>query len=146
MLFLVLKKQETMKDQLLTTVETSRTYTLAVAEAMPEASYNFKPDGAGWNFIELMHHIAYGLEWWPENFIKGNEIPWQQPPVKQNKEEVISYLNHVYKNLNNIVEKQKLTDAAMKGFHATIDHTTHHRGQAVLYLRCNKITPPEYCY
>ena len=52
-----------MKEQLLAIVETSRNYTLAVAEAMPDATYNFKPAGAGWNFIELMHHIAYGIEW-----------------------------------------------------------------------------------
>ena len=135
-----------MKEQLLTTLETSRNYTLAVAEAMPETSYNFKPAGAGWNFMELMHHIAYGIEWWQENFIKGNEIPWEQPPVKKNKQEIIAYLNQVYTSLNNIAGKQKLTDSAIKGFHGTIDHTTHHRGQAVVYLRCNNVTPPEYVY
>ena len=135
-----------MKEQLLAIIETSRNYTLAVAEAMPDMSYNFKPPGAGWNFIEMMHHIAYAIEWWQENFIKGNETPWEQPPIKPNKQEIIAYLNQVYNSLNNTVGKQKLTDAAIKGLHATIDHTTHHRGQAVVYLRCNKITPPEYVY
>jgi uncharacterized damage-inducible protein DinB len=44
------------------------------------------------------------------------------------------------------VNTQKLTDKAVQGFHATIDHITHHRGQAVIYLRSNGITPPEYTY
>jgi hypothetical protein len=49
-----------MKEQLSATLQNSRTYTLAVAEAMPADAYNFKPKGAGWNFRELLHHIAYG--------------------------------------------------------------------------------------
>ena len=135
-----------MKEQLLATLETSRNYTLAVAEAMPETSYSFKPIGAGWNFIELMHHIAYGIQWWQENFIQGNEIPWEQPALKMNKQDIIDYLHQAYTSLQTLMGKQKLTDAAVQGFHATIDHTTHHRGQAVAYLRCNNITPPEYVY
>ncbi|MEI9809126.1 MAG: hypothetical protein WDO16_15395 [Bacteroidota bacterium] len=39
-----------MKEQLLTTLETSRNYTLAVAEAMPEKNYVFKPADTAWNF------------------------------------------------------------------------------------------------
>lgn len=74
-----------MKETLLSTLENSRNYTLAVAEAMPESSYNFKPAGGGWNFRELMHHIAYGIQWWEENYIKGNEITWDQPPAKTAK-------------------------------------------------------------
>lgn len=29
---------------------------------------------------------------------------------------------------------------------ATLDHITHHRGQAIIYLRCNNIAPPEYVF
>jgi uncharacterized damage-inducible protein DinB len=139
------KKHNTM-NQLLSYLENSRAYTMAVAEAMPESAYDFKPKGGGWNFGELLHHIAYGIHWWEENQIKGNEIPWDQPAVKNNKKVIISYLNASYNSLKNTVTKQKLTDDGVKGFHATIDHTTHHRGQAVVYLRCKGITPPEYTY
>jgi uncharacterized damage-inducible protein DinB len=132
--------------QLLSTLENSRNYTMAVAEAMPESSYNFKPATGVWNFGELMHHIAYGLHWWEENYIKGNEIPWDQPPAKKHKPEIISNLKSAYDSLKSTVAKQKLSDSAIKGFHATIDHTTHHRGQAVTYLRSKGITPPEYTY
>ena len=135
-----------MKNQLFSTLETSRSYTVAVAEAMPEQFYNFKPAGGGWNFLELIHHIAYGLYWWNENYIKGKEVPWDQPATKANKKEAIKYLAAAYSAVKETLEKQKLTEAAVKGFHATIDHTTHHRGQAVVYLRCHSITPPEYTY
>ena len=132
--------------ELLSTLENSRNYTLAVAEAMPESSYDFKPEGGGWNFKELMHHIAYGIYWWQENYIKGNEIGWDQPPLKKMKQEILNELNAAYSSLKATVGNQKLSGDAVKGFHATIDHTTHHRGQAVVYLRCKGITPPEYTY
>ena len=135
-----------MKEQLFLTLETSRSYTLAVAEAMPEHFYNFKPAGGGWNFLELIHHIAYGIFWWNENYIKGKEVPWDQPTTKANKKEAIKYLTAAYSTVKETLGKQKLTEAVVKGFHATIDHTTHHRGQAVVYLRCHGIIPPEYTY
>lgn len=135
-----------MKEQLLSTLEKSQNYTLAVAEAMPESSYDFKPAGGGLNFQELMHHIAYGIHWWEENYIKGNEISWDSPPLKNGKQEILNYLNVAYSLVKHTVRNQKLSEDAVRGFHATIDHTTHHRGQAVVYLRCNGITPPEYAY
>lgn len=133
-------------DQLLSTLENSRSYTLAVAEAMPESSYNFKPQGSGWNFSELMHHIAYGISWWEENYIKGNDIAWDQPAVNSNKQAIIVYLNAAYDSLKNTLSKNKLSDKALQGFYSTTDHITHHRGQAVIYLRCSGINPPEYKY
>jgi hypothetical protein len=39
-----------------------------------------------------------------------------------------------------------LNEEAIRGFYATLDHVTHHRAQAVTYLRCNGITPPDYVY
>lgn len=135
-----------MKHELLAILQTSRNYTLAVAEAMPEASYLFKPDSAGLNFLELMHHIAYSIQWWEENFVKGNQVPWNQPAANKGKNEIISGLDHAYKSLESTIKNLQIGDDAMKGFNATIDHITHHRGQAVVYLRCSNINPPEYVY
>jgi uncharacterized damage-inducible protein DinB len=135
-----------MKEQLLSTLGNSRTYTLEVANAMPESSFDFKPAGAGWHFRELLHHIAYGIQWWEQNYIIKTETNWEQPPVKSNKPEVVNFLNSAFSSLENTMGKQKLTDDVIKGFHATLDHITHHRGQAVVYLRCCGITPPEYTY
>lgn len=135
-----------MKDQLLSTLENSRSYTMAVAEAMPVAEYDFKPAGGGWNFRELLHHIAYGIQWWEENYIKGTQTTWDQPATKPDKQDIIRYLETSYKSVKATIAKQKLSDDAIKGFHATIDHITHHRGQAVVYLRCKGLTPPEYTY
>ena len=135
-----------MKEQLLSTIANSRNYTLQVAEAMPEKGFHFKPAGAGWNFSELLHHIAYGIQWWQENYITGNKTDWNPPPAKNKKAEIISYLTQAYDDLQKTIKKESLTEQAVSGVHATLDHITHHRGQAVIYLRTNGVEPPEYVY
>ncbi|WP_205509000.1 DinB family protein [Longitalea arenae] len=135
-----------MKEQLLATVENSKNYTLQVANAMPDKGYQYKPAGAGWNFGELLHHIGYGIQWWQDNYITGKKTSWDPPPATVNKKEIITYLTNAYNTLQKTIKQQSLTEEARKGVHATIDHITHHRGQAVLYLRTNGIEPPEYVY
>jgi uncharacterized damage-inducible protein DinB len=135
-----------MKQYLLTTLENSRNYTLAVADTMSENNYNFKPAPEVWNFLEQLHHIAYGIGWWEENYIKGNKIDWDPIPTKKTKKEVIAYLNQAYDSLKDTIDSTKPGDDLIKGFNATTDHITHHRGQLVLYLRCKGIAAPDYTY
>lgn len=135
-----------MKNHIVKTLENSRDYTLKVAESMAEESYSFKPIGASWSFLELIHHIAYGIEWWNENHIKGNKIDWDPGVVSKGKKEAIAYLKKAFKEISESINKSSLTNKEILGFYATVDHITHHRGQAVLYLRCKGIDPPEYIY
>lgn len=135
-----------MNQQLMATIANSRTYTLAVAEAMPEKSYDLKPVAEAWNFRELLHHIAYGIQWWEETMVKGNQLDWNPPTVSKNKSEVIKYLTASYTSLAKTVGKNNLTEDQVKGVHATLDHITHHRGQAILHLRASGANVPEYMY
>lgn len=135
-----------MKEFLLATLENSRNYTLAVANAMPEKKDSFKPVPEVWTFLEQLHHIAYGIGWWEENYIKGNKTDWAPTPTPKTRKEVITYLNSAYAALQNTISKAKAGDDLMKGFNATLDHITHHRGQLVIYLRCNGIAAPDYTY
>lgn len=135
-----------MKEFLLTTLENSRKYTLDVAQLMPENDYEFKPTDSIWNFRELVHHIAYGIEWWHDNYVTGKKTEWDQPTTKANKKQVIAYLEKAYDSLKDTISKGKPSNEAIRGFHSTLDHITHHRGQATIYLRCKGITPPSYNY
>lgn len=148
MLFYFWKNQNegNMKEHLLTTVENSRNYTLAVAEAMPEHLYHFRPSEAIWDFTELLNHIAYGIEWWNDNYIKKIQTEWNPPAAEKTRKQVIGYISQAYASLKDTISKESLNDDKIKGFYATTDHITHHRGQAVIYLRCQGITPPEYTY
>jgi uncharacterized damage-inducible protein DinB len=135
-----------MNTPLLTTLENSKQYTLSVAGSMPDTAYGFKPADEVWTFGELLHHIAYGIQWWEANYIKGQQTEWAPPAAVINKKEVTAYLEKAYNGLKKTLSNGKLSDKAVSGFHATLDHITHHRGQAVTYLRCQGITPPEYVY
>jgi uncharacterized damage-inducible protein DinB len=135
-----------MKEQLATTLENSKNYTLKVAAAMPDADYSFLPAGTNWKFSELMEHVAYGIHWWENNFIKGTETGWNPPPTKSSKKQIINHLEKSFQALKETIASHKLDEKAVNGFHATLDHITHHRGQAVLYLRQKGIQPPDYNY
>ncbi|MBS0031415.1 DinB family protein [Chitinophaga sp. 22321] len=135
-----------MKTQLLTTLGNAKNYTLGVAEAMPEQHYDFKPTAAVWNFGELLHHIGYGIGWWKENYIRQQPADWNPPAAKAGKAAAVSYLKKAFASLEKSMEKVPLSDEVLSGFYATLDHITHHRGQATIYLRMNGIIPPEYVY
>jgi hypothetical protein len=135
-----------MKEQLLITLENSRNYTMGVAAAMPDNMYDAKPVQTVWGFGELLHHIGYGIHWWERNYIQKVKTDWDPPIVPGSKAEVMEYLLEAYDGLQQTISTTELTATAVQGFHATIDHITHHRGQAVLYLRYKDIAPPEYVY
>lgn len=135
-----------MKEQLLATLETSRNYTIAVAEAMPDSGYTARPADGIWNFGELMQHIAYGIRWWEDNYIRGNSTEWDPPMAKGSRKDVLADLESAYAALGKTISSTNLDDEKVKGFHSTLDHITHHRGQAVIYLRYKGITPPAYTY
>lgn len=135
-----------MKEQLLSTLKNSKEYTLAVAQAMPESKYSFSPAPGVWSFGALMNHIAYGIEWWESNFIKKEEAAWNPPSVSESKGDVLKNLEHQFQHLESTIKQVQEIDELITGFHATLDHITHHRGQATTYLRCQGITPPEYTF
>jgi uncharacterized damage-inducible protein DinB len=135
-----------MKKQLLATLDKSKHYTDGVANAMPADSYDFKPAEDVWTFGELLSHIAYGIHWWENNFIKGNKEDWNPPAPAVGKKAVLAVLDKAYAALEKTVNGIGANEEAVAGFHATLDHITHHRGQATVYLRCKGVTPPEYEY
>lgn len=135
-----------MKTQLLSTLENARQYTLSVAAAMPADSYAFKPDTAIWSFNDLLHHIGYGILWWNENYVLQQPADWNPPAATKTAAATQAYLAKSFDALQKSIEKANTDEKVIHGFYATLDHITHHRGQATTYLRCKGITPPEYTY
>lgn len=142
----VQQKLKTMKEILLSLIENSRKYTLAVVNAMPEKLDSFKPAADTWSFREQLHHIAYGIEWWKDNYVNGVKIAWEPAATSKSRQEVVAYLGKAYDSLKQAVNNTTMSEDRIKGCFATLDHITHHRGQLIVYLRCNGITPPEYTW
>lgn len=135
-----------MKQKLLTTLEMVENYTTGVAELMTEEGYEFRPADTVWNFRELIHHLAYGIYWWEANFILQKKASWTPPATPATKQETLHYLAQAFASLKKTMTAAEPTEDIIYGFFATVDHITHHRGQATIYLRCQGITPPEYVF
>lgn len=126
-------------------IEKSRRYSLEVAEAMPGKQYDFKPAEAVWNFGELMHHMAYTMGWMEDNYVRGIQSNWEPPAVPADKKAIITYLQAAYDHLGQTLAGMKdINGQTASQCYAILEHTAHHRGQGVTYLRCREITPPEY--
>lgn len=135
-----------MKTQLLSRLEQAKSYTLNVAEIMPEVMYHFKPVDTIWNFKELLHHIGYGIYWYGDNYLKKKDTEWMPPPPTADKTATITYLKAAFADLHVNIAGMNEDSETINSVYAIFDHITHHRGQATVYLRCSGIVPPEYVY
>jgi uncharacterized damage-inducible protein DinB len=147
--------------------ERSRKYTLAIAEAMPAADYNFAPFGSGTaeavrsgdgarTFGALMQHIGGAEGFYLGRFGKGGPAP-TPPAGDTSKEATIKYLNAVLDWSVSVVRQLTPADLTspvtagrgnpMTGLDALLNamvHTGHTRGYSDMYLRNKGIKPPSY--
>ena len=134
---------------------------------MPAEKYTFKPSDSVRTFGEQMAHIGMSTQMILNLFIKGEEMNMDpaegQKMEKQlgaSKEECIKVIESSFDNAIATL-KEMDNDALQKkfvfffapdkpeftkedGFIFLRDHITHHRGQAIIYLRMNDEVPPRY--
>ncbi len=151
--FAVDSSETSLRDKLAGHWKTSKEYTLAIAEQMPAESYSFKPNADEMTFGEQMGHIA-GANMYFMAIIKGEK------PGEESKDfakaAVIKRLNESFDafaaGMSSLTAEQlkksyKTPDGTMSGLEAiqfAMDHTTHHRGQCIVYLRVKGIKPADY--
>ena len=132
---------------------TSRDFTLKVAAQMPEADYGFKLTPPQMSFGEQMAHLASDQANLLAPFTEGAA---PSKPASMSKKDVIAFVRQQYDQ--SIAVVSKLTPAQIaksySGFGPpmtgleilmfVLDHSTHHRASAEMYLRAKGITPAEY--
>ncbi len=133
---------------------TSRDFTIKVAEAMPAADYDFKLTPPQMSFAGQLIHLSQALSYFLAPL--AGEKPNPGEPKSKSKEDVIAFVKLSFDKA--ISEVSKLTPEQLaKTYHGeegtetglellmgAMDHTTHHRASAEMYLRAKGITPPEY--
>lgn len=149
-------------EEFLQELRQSRAYTLECAEAMPENKYNLRPVPEVRSFGQQMVHIAEANGAITEWHVEGKKSPsWPYSGDGKervtSKADVITQLNASYDYVEKVL--LQMTDTMLRdpikledgtessrqwGLHLMLDHATHHRGQAVVYLRLNGIKPPDY--
>jgi uncharacterized damage-inducible protein DinB len=146
--------QTDIKSVVLKHLKTSRDFTLKVADQMPEADYGFKLTPPQMSFAEQMTHLAQEQAGFLAVFSAAKPNPGK--PASMNKKDVIAFVRQAFDS--SIDKVSKLTpeqisktytggEGTMTGLELLMflmDHTTHHRASAEMYLRAKGITPAEY--
>lgn len=151
---LPLAAQSDVKAIVLKHLKISRDFTLKVAGQMPEATYDFKLTPPQMSFAEQMVHLSQSLA----GFL--SPMTGQQPnpskPASLKKKDVLAFvgksfddaIEQVSKLTNDQITKTyKSEEGTMTGLElllGMLDHTTHHRASAEMYLRAKGIKPTEY--
>jgi len=135
----------------------SEVYLQEIAEALPDSLYDYKPTAEEMSFREQLIHIG-------NNMINLSKIQLgftkENPPTAPLPDDDPSVIRHFirqafqYAGKAIALESEESLNIKTKFFagpktHRQIinlmnDHLTHHRGQLIVYLRLNGITPGKY--
>ena len=134
--------------------KTSKKYVIALAEQMPPGDYAFKPNPAEMSFGEQMAHIA-GSNAYFFATLSGQKDPIAKP-ANFDKPAVLKMLNDSFDfciaalegleptRLHETFDAEGGKMTGMELLLFAVDHTAHHRGQTIVYLRAKNIKPTEY--
>jgi uncharacterized damage-inducible protein DinB len=139
--------------------ESSKEYLVAVAEAMPEEAYGFKPVAEEMTFAEQLMHIAVVIEWHTFSRFGGLDTPFRSDDFREDghsKDQIIRILEREFDKATEFIkmfDPYRLDETntyaqfirTRRQFLLLLaDHVTHHRGQMLVYLRLKGIKPPNY--
>ena len=129
---------------------------IAVAEAMPEARFNFKPTERQMSFKEQLIHIKENMDWLSNTYFTETEFKREKTTLPETKAETITLLSEAFDATLTIVKNTPDSDldttidffagpkSKLQILNLLQDHVTHHRGQLVVYLNLNEVAPPKY--
>lgn len=136
----------------------AKLYTLAVAEKMPAEQYGYRPTAEEMSFGEQLLHLGDNLVWLSSNYLGERPISHRSRVEGQDvdKAEVLGLLSESYdfalQQLEQLDAESLSKEFPWKGglmnkiqfLNLIQDHQTHHRAQAIVYLRLNQVVPPPY--
>ena len=136
--------------------QNSKTYLMDIAKAMPEDKYNFKPTEREMSFGEQLLHIKENIDWLSTSYFTNEDFDKKKDESTYSKQEIISMLEKSFDNVSEIIKETKPESlnekveffagpkTRLQILNLLQDHVTHHRGQLIVYLNLNEITPPKY--
>ena len=157
----LLAQEDSFVKDYLERLESSRNYLILVAETMPEDKYDFKASPDSMSFAENLLHIGYAADWHSQSLLGGRESRvWKTDTVfkvaNKSKKEMIALIDKTFDEtialikafdtnlLDDKLDYFGLNRSKRQIFLLLTDHITHHRGQMLVYMRLNGLTPPRY--
>ena len=136
--------------------ENSKDYLVAVAQAMPEDQYDYKPSSREMSFREQLFHIQDNMNSLSTTHFSGQKYVKKEAVKGLSKAQIIQEIKTSFDTAKTFVQKTKDEELSQKvAFFAgpksklqilnlMQDHVTHHRAQILVYLNLNQIQPPRY--
>jgi uncharacterized damage-inducible protein DinB len=152
--FLPLQAQQNQTGDWIKHLTTAKELTLAVARAMPDESYGFKPNPEEMSFAEQLDHLSRA-----QAGACGRVTDITSPVAKPetlDKASLVKEITAAYgfcisslanfndSQLDKVVGSAGHQMSAREALLSSLVHAAHHRGQAEVYLRIKNIKPPQY--
>ena len=149
---------QTMQSDWLAKWANARAYTLAVADAMPAEDYGYAPLDTGMmTFGEQLVHLAGNITWLSMSKLQDGERPPRAEVDPTDKVAVRLILESAFDLGAEALRRQTYPGIEQSvpwftGEELTrrrvglllFDHVTHHRAQAIVYLRLRGVVAPAY--
>lgn len=150
---------QTEREEFLDRWDHSEEYLLKFVNLMPDSLYSFRPDTSMFSFEEQLHHIIEHLAWITNDYLGRGDVPYVRQEFESlPPKERLAALRSVFQDVREAVLALDETDLQVRYefrpagkalrtldlLYLLLDHTTHHRGQLVVYLRLNGLKPPKY--
>ncbi|WP_236975638.1 DinB family protein [Membranihabitans maritimus] len=145
-------------DEIKTKWVNAHKYMMELTANTPDSLYHFRPTGESMTLQEQIIHTGSNMIRLSNGQLQFNKIAKPEINVETaSPEETRSYLDAAFKYALQAIENE--SDASLNTIsqnffagpksHRQIinvmnDHVAHHRGQIIVYLRLNGISPPRY--
>lgn len=147
----------TVLDAASSRLQRAHAYTALVAESMPDSLYSYRPTVESMSFARQLTHLCANL-----GRLSGEILGDTLNPVSEehlnyaSKAEVVQLIDRTYRfaaGMLTTLPPSALADTVsffagpltkLQIVNLIFDHQTHHRAQALVYLRLNGIEPPRY--
>jgi uncharacterized damage-inducible protein DinB len=133
----------------------SQDYMIELANQMPAEQYTSRPNSKEMTYGEQMIHIANAILFFTKAWAPAQTPMFDQK--KTDKDTALAALNTAFNaggaaiaTLSDVDLGTKILDSgegkmtALEVVMLMVDHTEHHRGQAIVYLRHEGIKPVDY--
>lgn len=147
---------QTTKEEFMSKWQNSKQFTIDVLNKMPDSGMDYKTDPEAMSFKEQIHHIASSIDGIAQGFLKGKESGLSIDLDNASKAELAAYVAQCYDYGATTMMALSPEDAGetleVFGSNVTrrqvmamlMDHSTHHRGSAIAYLRAEGVQPPAF--
>lgn len=148
---------QTTTEEFMSKWDHSKKFTIDVLNAMPDAGMDYKTDPEAMSFKEQIHHIGSAIVGISQGLLMGGDASALKIDVSTaSKAELADFVDKAYEygkaamaGLNADQASEQVdafgNELSRRQVMAMMDdHSTHHRGATIAYLRSNGVTPPAF--